>query len=338
MRLHFIAVLGLISVAFANAGEIQLGGVNGLTYNYITQQAGAVCAAGVGNCFAGSTGGNAGPGGTGNTGFLEKNYDVKLFQGANESSVMPVPYTGYQQLAGAAGTLGQFAMINDGTGASGNSNNFWFANSSGAQTIVVPVGISNVTDVSTMLNNVWGAAGGTDTTVTFDFGASSKTSTFDNVVVVTLTNAPSGTSGSPGGQIAASIACAQTTICTFANQDPLTTSVASATLNGNPTGGVIVDDATPFGTAYNSITSGVYLGSSGTVNLDSQDFLLSQLVAPSAGEFLVNIKVTELVGGAGVSGTALSAVTVGTVPEPSTVMLFLSGLGALGIARFRRKA
>jgi hypothetical protein len=298
MRFNFISILGLLSVAVANAGQIQLGGTNGLTYNYITQASGAVCAAGTGNCLAGSPGGNATAPGNGSTGFIEKNYDVKLFQGATESSVMPVPYTGYNQTAGEVGT-----------------------------------------DALTMLNNVWGTASSSaDTQVTFDFGTSSNTATFNNVVVVTLQNSPSGTSGLSGGEISASIDCSTATICTDANGAPSDESVATATLNGNPTAGVFVDGGTLFNSAYNTITSGSFMGSAGTLNLDYQDFLLGSLVAPNANEYLVNIKVTELTGGAGVSATSLSAVTIDTVPEPTTIMLFLSGLGALGIARFRRKA
>jgi len=338
MRLYFVAVVGLVSVAFVNAGQIQLGGTNGLTYNYITQGSGAVCAAGSGNCLAGSPGGNATAPGNGTTGFLEKNYDVKLFQGAEESSVLPTPYPTYSMSAGAAGTLGQFAMINDGTGTNGFSNNVWEAATT--STITVPVGISDVTDVATMLNNIWGTAGSSaDTQVTFDFGSTSNASTFNNVVVVTLTNSPSGTSGLTGGQISSSINCSTTSVCTLANGPVAGTSTASATLNGNPTGGVTVNDVNLFATGnlYSNITAGVFLGSTGNLNLDSEDFLLSSLVAPSLGEFLVNVKVTELTGGPGVSATALSAITVDTVPEPSTVFLFLTGFGALALKRIRRK-
>jgi len=333
MRLHFVSVLGLISVAFANAGEIQLGGVNGLTYNYITQQSGAVCAAGTGNCFAGSTGGNESAPGVGTTGFVEKNYDVRLFQGATENSNPETPYTGYNQTAGSPGTLGEFSMINDGTGSPinsvSNSNNYWNALTS--STITVPVGISSVGDVAIMLNNVWGTAGSSsDTQVTFNYsGVSASSSVFNDTVIVNLQNAPSGTSGSPGGQISASIDCASSE-CTFANQAPASSSVAS---------GVTIDDTTLFSSLYNAVTTGsAYQNSNGSVNLDGLDFLLGSVVAPSSSEYLVNIQVTEMVGTAGVSQTALSAITVGTVPEPSTVMLFLSGLGALGIARFRRKS
>jgi hypothetical protein len=80
--------------------------------------------------------------------------------------------------------------------------------------------------------------------------------------------------------------------------------------------------------------SASYAGTTGNVLLNDQDFYLGGLVAPSFGEYLVNIKVQETTG---TGQTSLSAVTVDTVPEPSTVFLFLTGIGALGLARFRRQ-
>jgi hypothetical protein len=323
MRINFFAVVGLLSAAVANAGQIQIGGVNGLTSNYITQGAGAVCAAGAGNCLAGSAGG-----------FVERNYDLKLFLTAEEGSTAPVPYAGYTQTTAQQGTLGAFAMINDGlTGT--NGNNFWDGVTSDS-TITVPIGINNVSSVYTMLSNIWGTANTTDTVVTFDYGTSSNASSFNDVVVVDLINSPTGTSGNSGGQIQASIDCSTATICTNANGGIAASSTPSATLNGNPeTLTILAANLFTSGNGYNGFTTaGAYSGSTGNLSLDAQDFLLSSIVAPSPSEWLVNVKVEELTGGT-VSQTALSAITVNTTPEPSTVILFLGGLGALGLARFR---
>jgi len=331
MRIHIGLVAGLISVAVANAGEIQLGGTNGLTAAYINQTVGAgqaACAAGAGGCLAGST-----------TGFVERNYDSRLFASATENGTPPTPYGTYNQTAGEVGTLDQFAMINDGV-ALGASANYWNA-TTGLHTIVVPVGIANVTGVQTMLNDLWGGAGADDTVVTFDYGTSSNASSFDNVVVVDLQNAPSGTSGSSGGEIRSAINCSTTSACTYANGDLASSSTPTTTLNG---GGASLTVTTEnlFGPAYNGgITAGTFFaGTTGNTVLDAQDFELAALVAPSASEFLVQIQVTELNGsatGSEASQTALSAIDVDTVPEPSTVMLFLSGLGALGFAKFRKR-
>ena len=83
--------------------------------------------------------------------------------------------------------------------------------------------------------------------------------------------------------------------------------------------------------------SGVFLNTTGTIAFDAQNFNLASLIAPNPNEYLVSIQVRELSGVANVSRTALSAITVDTVPEPSTVFLFLTGFGAIGLARFRRK-
>jgi hypothetical protein len=324
IRPGVVVVLGLLSAAVCSAGVIQIGGASGLTSNYITQGVGAVCAAGAGNCIAGSA-----------TNFLERNYDTRLFSGATESGTPPAAFTGYVQ--GSPGTpsgstLGQFSMISDGlTGV--NSNNYWDAASSSA-TITVPIGIADVTNVWTMLNNIEGAAGGADTSLTFNFGTTSNASSFNDVVVVDLTN--SGTSGSsPSGQIGSSFLCATASICTFDNGAVASSSTATATLNSNPTSGVGVTTGVLYTTVYNT-AAGIYAGSSGNVVLNDQDFNLAALVAPSSGEYLVSIVVNEAAGSAG--QTSLSAITVDTAaPEPSTVFLFLTGLGALGLARLRRK-
>jgi hypothetical protein len=328
MRIHIGAVLGLISVAAANAGQIQLGGVNGLTSAYINQTAGAgqaACAAGAGNCLAGST-----------TGYVERNYDARLFASATENGTAPTPYASYNQTTAEVGTLGQFAMINDGT-ALGASANYWNANN-GDNTIIVPVGISNVTDVQTMLNDLWGGAGANDTVVTFDYGTSSNASSFNKVVVVDLQNAPSGTSSSSSGQIGSAIVCSSSP-CTYANGDLAGQSDPTTILNSGAAN-LVVTTGTLFSSAYNGGITGFFAGTSGDTVLDDQDFELAALVAPSSSEYLVNIEVTELNGastGSAASQTALSAIDIDTVPEPSTVVLFLGGLGALGFAKFRKR-
>jgi hypothetical protein len=328
MRLNFVSVLGLLSVAACSAGTIQpsasggyeIGGVNGLTNAYITQTGAgtAACAAGPAGCVAGSA-----------TGFGERNYDSRLFSGATESGTPPLPYGTYNQTAAETGTIGQFAMINDGLNGP-SSANYWDSTAAGS-TLIVPVGIANVSDVWAMLNNIAGAAGGTDSSVTFNFGTSSNASSFNDVVVVTLTN--SGTSG-VSGQISASLVC-QSAPCTFDDGNVAPNSAATATLNTNPTSGVNVYTQVLYSSAYNTVIAGSFTGSSGNVVLDAQDFNLAALVAPSASEYLVSVVVKEAAGSTG--QTSLSALTVDTVPEPSTVFLFLTGLGALGIGRLRRK-
>src|SRR5580658_1728084 len=101
-RIGIISLFGLLAVAAANAGSIQVGGATGLTSTYISSGC-----AGVGPCVAGSVGG-----------FQENNYDVRLFMAAGGTYT---PYPTYNQTAGEQGTLGQFAMVDDGAGSNGSN-------------------------------------------------------------------------------------------------------------------------------------------------------------------------------------------------------------------------
>ena len=90
--------------------------------------------------------------------------------------------------------LGSFDfMIEDGcSGSSGCtggavSKNDW--NGATAGTITVPIGILDVTDVQTVLNNTFGTAGANDTNVIFTFGSTANATTGLTVVTVNLTNA-----------------------------------------------------------------------------------------------------------------------------------------------------
>jgi PEP-CTERM motif-containing protein len=250
-------------------------------------------------------------------------------------------------------------MINDGVAANAvnvSSNNFWDALS--ASTMLIPVGVSNVSDVSTMLSNIWGGANASDTVITFNFGTTSNASVFNNIVSVGLVNSGNATS-SPSGQIGSAVDCATAVPCGTSNRPSgsasgrlapsSTMAVSLSTNNGltfNPAN-LIVTTANlannVFGgttNAYTSIGSGSYSGTSGSLSLYSQDFLLNSLVAASAGEYLVSIKLQEKSGSSPSSQTALSAITIdaaaSAVPEPATVFLLMTGLGAIGLARFRR--
>ena len=97
--------------------------------------------------------------------------------------------------------------------------------------------------------------------------------------------------------------------------------------------------------AYNSAT-GAYAGGTGSVDLDDQGFLFNNVSLNSLGAglnntntFLVSIGIKESAGTETTNAElGLSGITVVTTPEPSTVMLFLGGFGAIGLARLRRRA
>jgi hypothetical protein len=299
-----------------------IGGANGLTSSYISSGC-----SGSGACVAGSAGT-----------FAEGSYDNQLFQGATPA---PTPYTGYSPTAASAGTINPTAtndsgviynMINGGCAGgtcngSALSNNAWIA--SGAGTIVVPIGLYDVTSVFTLLNNVWGAAGALDTSVIFNFASTPNATTGLQTVVVNLTNASNNGAGT--GQIGTSVDCSTTTTVAC-SADAISTLANSTVINGV----TVRTDSAIFDSAYNAAT-GQFANSAGFVTLDDQVFLFG---SAHASQYLVSIGIQELNGVAGSSATALSAITVnGAVasPEPSTVLLFMTGVGLIGAAKFRRR-
>jgi hypothetical protein len=331
-RITTIAAFGLFAGMLASAGQIQIGGVNGLTDAYITNPNANGCAGGVGACATGSTGA-----------FTEQNYDNVLFAGAENGSTAPKPYATYDQTTGEAGTLTDtahnetFSMVDDGA-TSGASNNFWAAPETGCPSacagpsIVIPIGVFGVSDVWTMLNTELSGPGVKATTFDFTFGTTSSGGT-TQTVVVKLTD--SGASTTPSGMLQNAVDCVPPSNCPTLASGP--------TLAGSIVSSVDVLTGNLYTSLYNNGPLGSYAGSSGNIVLDDQGFLFGNIAlgtlgagVTNANSYLVSVTVMESGAANGVS-PALSAITIDTVPEPSTILMFLSGLGALGFARFRRK-
>jgi hypothetical protein len=340
-RLTIVSALGFVAVITANAGSIEIGGASGLTDAYLTSAGGGTaCAAGAGQCITGSTGG-----------YSEENYDSVLFAGATNGTA-PVPFSGYTQTTGvgsgktatsaanstSAGGV-TFAMVSDGA-TSNASNNFW--ESDGNATITVPIGIFGVTDVATMLQNVWGSLGGNDTTVTFNFGSTSNATTGLTSVSVNLADV----SASGVGELRAGVVCNTTTTatCNTTTNPGFIPATTTANVGGS---GVTVDTASVFGATttfggqyvYTSVSpnTGFYANTQGHLKLDDQDFVFGSTFL---NQWLVSVQVTENDGDTSFpSETALSAITVDTAaPEPTTILLFLAGVGGVGLARRFRRA
>jgi hypothetical protein len=348
------AVFLAASVA-ASAGQIEIGqyvgnsssgATQGLTSSYISGAASCVGAIFQGNtCIAGNS-----------ASWAETNYNTSLFSSASNTTppTTPSAYSGYSATSTTPGkqiTTGPdpFAMINETNGASPGTRNDWFANQSDS-IFTVPVGLSGVSDAYLMLNNYWGVAGQQDTDVYFTFGTTSTGGTL-KTVEVELTN--SGVAGSsPSGQIQSSTSClsggggSALSICDqFAGGPTLASSHPTTLVNGitQPTGVTVVTNPL-YSFAYNGISSVAmnYQGTSGNVQLDDLGFLFG-----SAYEnlYLVSIGVQEnfasgapATPNASGSDTVLSAITVDTAPEPSTWMLLLGGIAAMGISRVRRRS
>ncbi len=361
-----IAIGVVLASTCAFAGQIQIGeyagnvisGANsGLTGNYVTSAGGVQCAGFVaqGNtCVATGTAGVSGSLGAA----LKRGYDTTLFSGVTQGVTAPSPYTGYSKAtaAPAGSTMPDgtnnvtFAMISDGvTGP--NSNNALTMNT--PTTITVPIGIFGVSDVWAMLNNVYGEVGANDTSLTFNFANTSNATTNLTVVTVDLINSSSAqtaggqSSASGDGQIRSAVDCTivGSSTCDQVPRGPLkdsSTLATSISVNGGTAtaGSVAFLSRQIYTTAYNTTSNARYSGSSGNAVLDDQNFSFGSTYQ---NMYLVSMSVSEKVGlaAANKSDTALSAITVNTfnsaVPEPSTWILMLAGVGAI-MATKRRKS
>ena len=332
-RIITVSVLALASVVIASAGQIQVGagvnGVNGLTTAYV----------GSGDCGGGCTD--------------DYNYDEVLFSGLNNGSTTPKPYSTYSTTSANAGSITdpaadggsgvKFAMINDGLNGAQTSNDYWTLSAANTQSITVPVGVYGVGDVWTMLNTEFaGAQGGANPdrslTLTFNFGTTANASTVDPVMIKFRNTFNSAT---PAGQAQNAIDCSPVTGACGSVATPASGPVIRATTvvptspGGLPAQTVDADNL--FSYAYNS-------SGNGSLVLNDQGVFFSglNLTALGAGltnlnTYLVSVTVLE-VGSSPGESAALSAMTVDTAatPEPSTVFMLLTGLGAIGFAGFRR--
>jgi len=310
----------------ASAAQFQLGGFNGLNNSYI----------------AASNGGSL------PVGFAQKGYQNYLFLNAQNSGVLPtpgsLPFTSTgglppkDQLADPSNV--SFNMIGNSTYGLGNlSVNDWQATGGTGSSIQVGVNRQYVTSAYTMLNNEFGGLGAIDTSVAFYFGASAGATTGLTEVLVNLTN-NNGTAGN--GQIRSVFNCVSGVVvpgCSTGTLAP--SSTLSALINGTTTDTVTVTTNNIYSFAYTSLALG---SGTGNVQLDDQGFDFSHLYQDgtlNSSQYLVNMVITELGSGSSTattpSQTALSAITVFTAPEPTTILLFLSGLGVIGFKRFRRQ-
>jgi hypothetical protein len=192
----------------------------------------------------------------------------------------------------------------------------------------------DVNDAYLMLQNVFGLAGASDTKLTFDFGTSSNT--VSTSINYTLTNASGGGPTVSGGQIRTGLDCSTPSAC----QNTYATGTPNGSGNALPAGlsSVVVNNL--YAGAYNNVVGGVFANSSGNAMLDDIGFNFSGAVT---GLYLVDIKVTELVGGSN-SNTSVTAATVDSTfvqatPEPSTFAMLFAGAAGLGVlVRRRRRA
>lgn len=338
------ALIGLTAIAAANAGQIQIGGTNGLTAAYFSNPNGNGCT----GCVTGST-----------TGFTETTYNSSLFQGVTPAAA-PSTVSLTDNTNGVT-----FNLINDSVNT--GSNDWVEPGSSSAANITIPVGVMNVSSVWTMLNAEFAGANSTgdrDANIILNFGQTSNASSVESVTVkLSNSNSPS-TAGGVGG-IQDSVLCNSTgatagncaNTLTGAGQ---TNGATGPTANGvapfsvksagalgnlaNLNSGVTMDTNTLYSQSYTAPGSGPYSGTSGTVVLDDQGLVFSSAFLSALGsyDYLVSIQIMDPNQPTpGQSSLGLSAVTVDTLapsPEPSTILLCLTGFGALAFGTFKKRS
>jgi len=221
----------------------------------------------------------------------------------------------------------------------------------GLYELTVPVGIGNVSSVSTLLQDYWAVGtapavgsgtAGQSTAVTFEFDTSSGGTASPTFVTAYLTN---------GDDISNGVTCTMTCgsvsqfLSSYVTSDTLDTAVgsslsASLAAMASTTNGIHEVFTPNVYTATFSggglTTAGAYSSvSAGSVQLDEQTFSFAG--TPYANDFLVAVIVNNQMN-PNLSKVDVSAVTVSqATPEPSTILLLLTGLGSIGLGAFRRR-
>jgi len=174
-RIAIVSGITLFSFVAANAGQIQIGGANGLTTSTVT---GAGCSPG-GPCS-------------------EQGYVPVMFQSAPVSPPSAPAAGTLVDPLGDGGSGVTFSKLND-------TGNFWdLATASGGfpSTLTIPIGVFGVTDVWTMINDIE-STNARDVNVFFNFGTTANAATVD-AISVHLNNADGASSS---GQVRNALVC-----------------------------------------------------------------------------------------------------------------------------------
>jgi hypothetical protein len=341
--------LGLTALATLNAGQIQIGGSNGtsgLSSNYLAGVAGSPCAgayasgqsslAGYAGCQAAGTGGVANTTGLNGTSFKLFSYSGSLFNSLTEngSPLATPPTTLTANDALATPVTFDLLSTNQQWGGSGGTADGTFGGTATSTSLTIPISIFGVDKVWTMLQDYWGTNGSQNTTVVFNFGATSNQTSGYTSLTFKLVN---------GNQIRDAVDCSGLSTSPAPGANPNDFNAAGCQSFAETTSSATT--ASAFTEVYNGDTaaSSMYYNTSGSVHLDDQLF---QFGAAQSTQWLDNIVITNTDGLAGTptqtSRTSLSAITVDTTavvptPEPGSIMLILSGISAIGVSRIRRR-
>jgi hypothetical protein len=253
-------------------------------------------------------------------------YDNLLFDSATENGTAVSTTAGYP--------TGEVSDPNNGNaaffliGGVGSATNTWYSSSKvNTSDVIVPINTANVATVWTMLNDVVGS----NTDVTF-FLNTTDSLTGATQVTVDLVD---------GQEIRSAVLC--TSNCPAGTNTALTGGTPNYFVNGSgtasgtigvTTGRIQFPGGTTWNPSYNGAT-GVFAGTSGSLTLDDQAFNLYPLLS-TYGPYLVQLEIIQAGGQAGNGNFDLQAVTLGTVPEPSSLTLIMVGFGLAGFAMARR--
>jgi hypothetical protein len=308
-----IFMVGAAAIANLNAGSIQLqiGGANGLTAGTVTQ---TVTGGATGSLGEQGYVGDLPPGTSSLTGIA----------GTPAAPGVPNGEVPGGQLLTSNGVT--FAMIDDSANPTAN---IWISSNSAGNAVTpvvttdtIQMGIFGVQNVWTMLNDEYGIVGST-TQVVFNFGTTAGVANLPSLAF-TLVN---------GNSIRDAVDCLTSSTTCPAYQTGLSTSTygtddATAAAAGAPS----VSAFNVWEGTYGGAPGGAYANmTSGDVNLDAQDFSLTGY----SNEYLVSMQIIDSNTGIRQNRDVLSAITVGEAPEPSTWLLFATGLGALFFIRRR---
>jgi hypothetical protein len=307
-RIAIVSSITFFASFAANAGQIQIGGASGLTSAMVNAT----------GCTTACT---------------QQGYVPVMFQGASVSSPGAPPTGTFFDSAGDGGSGVSFSKLN-------GQGSFWAIPTGGStSSLVVPIGLLGVTDVWTMLNDIESTAS-RDVNVIFNFGTTATASTVA-AVNVHLFNADG---ANANGQVRNALVCS--TGCAETSQLGLTGEVtAGVTVVADNLWSQSFSCLSEKPTGVNSLAPAI--GCSGTAYLDDQGFFFNSLSLPSLGAgltnlntYLVSVQVNEITNTTGGSGAGLSAITLDTAPtpEPSTVLLFVAGIGVVGLGRLRKRA
>lgn len=319
MRFIAITTIGLMMTVGGYATEFVIGGSGtGLTSTYVSSG----CATSNGPSFSGCI--------SNTPVFGTRRYTGTVFTGATLGTNTVLPPSG-STWSITDPFNNQSITLTDVSG----TYQAWGPPTTGTPNLIIPVGVYGANQVATMIQNQWGAINTATISVTFNFSATSNGST-SNSVTYYLTN---------GDQVRAGVN--PLTGCSAAPCNNFATTLGGPAVTGDAYSNVaavnvwssLLSNNAGY-TAFNS-SGNPFNGTTGNLMLDAQVFDLSGLSYASSS-YLTQIVIGDLSNTANVSRAIISGVTVETgsgsvAPEPGTVLLSLAGLGALGIARWRRR-